>query len=131
MFLGLSNTQRLVGILLMSEYVVYQRWRPLTGCRYEITYISARIHDSNEISTSTPTFSRSSNSMELVSILPVYNEPEIQDGCRKTVSACISACRHDRIEIPKAPTIFSRMANSLALSRMVSALVRRKWKSKI
>jgi len=41
---------------LMSEYVVYQRWRPLTGSRYEITYISARIHDSNEISTATPTF---------------------------------------------------------------------------
>jgi len=35
----------------MSEYVVYQRWRPLTGSRYEITYISAHIHDSNEVST--------------------------------------------------------------------------------
>jgi len=30
----------------MSRYVVNQRWRPLSGRSYEITYISARTHDS-------------------------------------------------------------------------------------
>jgi len=73
MFLGLGNTERLVEILsdvLMSGYVVYQRWRTLTGSRYEITYISARTHDGNEIVTATPTFWRSSNSVELVPLLP-------------------------------------------------------------
>jgi len=57
----------------MSGYVVNQSWRPLIGSRYEITYISARTHDSNEISTATLTFSRSSNSVELVPILPDVN----------------------------------------------------------
>jgi len=57
----------------MSGYFVNQRWRPFTGSRYEITYISALIHDSNEISTSTPTFSRTSNSVKLVPILPNVN----------------------------------------------------------
>jgi len=47
----------------MSGYVVSQRWRPLTGSRYEITYISARTDDNNEISTANPTFSRFSNSV--------------------------------------------------------------------
>jgi len=37
----------------MSGYVVKQRWRPLTGSGQEITYISARQHDSNEIPTTT------------------------------------------------------------------------------
>jgi len=54
----------------MSGYVVTQRWRPLTGSRYEIKFISARTDDSNEISTATSTFSRFSNSGELVPILP-------------------------------------------------------------
>jgi len=31
---------------LRSGYVANQIWRPLTGSRYEITYISARTHDS-------------------------------------------------------------------------------------
>jgi len=54
----------------MCVYVVNQRWQPLTGSRYEITYISTRTHDSNEILTATSTFSRSSNSVEIVPILP-------------------------------------------------------------
>jgi len=58
-----------VGIL-SNGYVVNQSRRPLTRSRYEITYISARTHDSNEISTATPTFLRSYNSVELVPILP-------------------------------------------------------------
>jgi len=72
---------------LMSGYVVNQRWRPLTGNRYEITYISARIHDSNDISTATPIFSRSSNSVELVSILPDVN------GSRKFNMAAVMYLR--------------------------------------
>jgi len=79
MFLGLSNTDRLVGIL---SDVVNHIWRPLTGSTYQITYVSARTHNSNEISTATPTFSRSSNSVELVPIvLPDVN------GSRKSEMA--------------------------------------------
>jgi len=108
----------------MSGYVVNQRWRLLTGSRYEITYILARTHDSNDISMATTTFSRSSNLMEIIPILPAENKSEIQDGHRYTGSACISACRHDRIEISKAPTMFSRMDNSMALRRMLSDVSR-------
>jgi len=67
----------------MSGNVVNQRWRPLTGSRYEITYISARTDDSNEISTATPTFLRFSNSVELFSILPDVN------GSRKSKAAAV------------------------------------------
>jgi len=53
----------------MSGLVVNQRWRPLTGGRYEIMYISARIHDSNEIPTVTPMFPGSGNTDRLLGIL--------------------------------------------------------------
>jgi len=42
-----------------------QRWLTLTGSRYEITYISASIHDINEISTAVPMFSTSGNTIRL------------------------------------------------------------------
>jgi len=74
MFLGLGNTERLVGIL--SDVCVRRKSKMAVinrKYRYEITYISARTHDSNEISTATPPFSRSSNSVELVLILPDLN----------------------------------------------------------
>ena len=32
-----------------SESVVHQRWRSLTGSRFDVTLISICIHDSNEI----------------------------------------------------------------------------------
>jgi len=57
----------------MSGYVVNKKWRLLTGSRYKLTYISARTHDSNEISTADPTFSRSGKSVEVVPILPDVN----------------------------------------------------------
>jgi len=98
----------------MSGFVVNQRWRPLTGRMYEITYISARTHDSNEVSTATPTFLRSSNSVELVSILPAVN------GSQKSKMATGKPEVHvyqlvDMIEskFQKAPTMFSRMAYSM------------------
>ena len=50
-------------------YVGNQRWRPLTGSRNDITYISASIHDSNEISTAMPVFSGSNKTDRLVGIL--------------------------------------------------------------
>jgi len=40
------------------------------------------------------------------------------------------ACEHDRIEIPKATNMYSRMPNSMALRRTFS-YVRESWKSKI
>jgi len=58
---------------MSNWYVVSQRWRPLTGGRYEITYISARTDDSNGISTATSTFSSFSNHVKLVPILPDVN----------------------------------------------------------
>ena len=52
-----------------SGYVGNQRWRPLTGSSSEITYISARMHDSNEIPTATLMFSRRGNTERLVGML--------------------------------------------------------------
>jgi len=43
-----------------------QRWLTLTGGRYEITYISASIHDINEIPTAVPMFSTSGNTIRLL-----------------------------------------------------------------
>ena len=37
------------------------KWRPLTESRFEIRYIPARIHDSNEIPTAIPMFLGSGN----------------------------------------------------------------------
>jgi len=72
----------------MSEYVVNQGWRPLTGSRYDVTYISARTHDYNEISTGTPTFLRSCHSVEIVPILPEVN------GSRKSKMAAFKPEMH-------------------------------------
>jgi len=67
----------------MSEYVVYQRWRPLTGSRYEITYISARVHDFNEISTATPPiFDVQQLSGTSLNTARRKRKSEIQDGRR-------------------------------------------------
>jgi len=43
-----------------------QRWLPITGSRYEITYNSASIHDINEIPTAAPMFSTSGNTIRLL-----------------------------------------------------------------
>jgi len=67
----------------MSEYVVNQRWWPLTGSRYELTYSPARTHDSNGISTDTPIFSKSRNLVKLVPILPDVS------GSRKSKLAAV------------------------------------------
>jgi len=40
----------------MSERVVNQRWRPLTGSAWYSTHASARIYVSNNISTAMPIF---------------------------------------------------------------------------
>jgi len=99
---GSGNTERLVGYSLMSGYVVNQRWRPLTGSLYEITYISARTHDSNGISTANPTFSRSRNSVELVSILPDVN------GSRKFKMAAVKQEVHVSQLVDKIESKFQR-----------------------
>jgi len=41
----------------------------LTGSIQEITYIPARVHDSNKIPTATPTFSESGNTERLMGML--------------------------------------------------------------
>jgi len=53
----------------MSGWVRNQRWRPGTGSRYELTYISACMRDGNEIPTATPMCFRSCNMTALVQIL--------------------------------------------------------------
>ena len=47
-----------------------QRWRPFTGSRNDITYISACVHDSNEILTTIPMFLELSNRTQLHQRLP-------------------------------------------------------------
>jgi len=66
----------------MSRRVGNQRWRPLTGSRQEITYISARIHDSNVIPTATPMFSGSCNTDRLLhgNTVLCLGVLEIEDG---------------------------------------------------
>ena len=45
------------GDCLTFGFVMNQTWQPLTGSRYDITYISACIHNCNEILTTIPLFS--------------------------------------------------------------------------
>ena len=54
----------------MSGYVENQRWWSKTGSRYDITHISACIHDRNEIPTAIPMFSGSGYTIKLLRILP-------------------------------------------------------------
>jgi len=79
--MGLGNTETLVGILSDVWVCRKSKMVALTGSRYEITYISARNHDSNKSLTAITTFSRSSNSVELVPILLDVN------GSRKSKMA--------------------------------------------
>jgi len=57
---------RLLRIMPHVLKKVNQRRLPLTGSRYEITYISASIHDSNEIPTAIPMFLRSGDTNKLL-----------------------------------------------------------------
>ena len=56
MFSGSGNTKILVGILSDVRVCPKSKMAQLTGCRQEITYISARTRDSNEIPTAKPYF---------------------------------------------------------------------------
>ena len=53
----------------MYVCVVNQRWWPLTGSRYDTTYISASIYDSNKIPTAIPMFPESGNTKGQAGIL--------------------------------------------------------------
>jgi len=65
----------------MSEYVVKQRWRSVTGSRKESTHISVRIRDSSEIPTATPMFPGSGNTDRLQGILSyAWGVLEVKDG---------------------------------------------------
>jgi len=44
------------GHCCLSSWVRIQRWRLVTRCGYEITHISACMHDSNEIPTAIPIY---------------------------------------------------------------------------
>ena len=54
----------------MSGYIENRRWRWMTGSRNNITYISASIHDSNEIPTVIPMFSGSGYAIRQLQRLP-------------------------------------------------------------
>jgi len=54
----------------MYGYGINQRWLPITGSIYEITRISAYIHDRNEIPTAIPMFTRSGNTSEVLRRMP-------------------------------------------------------------
>ena len=49
----------------MSGFAGNIRWRPITGNKYDITFISASIHDSNEIPTAMHMFPWSSHETRL------------------------------------------------------------------
>jgi len=69
MFWGQATNINYGEYCLLSEYVVNQRWRPLTGSRWDTIHISARIRDSNEIPTASPMFLGSGNTDGLLGIL--------------------------------------------------------------
>jgi len=60
-----------------------QRWLPITGSRYEITHISAYIHERNEIPMAIPMFSRSGNTTEVLRRMP-----DVQLGDKSKMAAC-------------------------------------------
>jgi len=57
-----------------------QRWLTLTGSRCEITFISASIHDSNEIPTVIPMFSTLGNTIRLLRRMLDMVMGDIEDG---------------------------------------------------
>jgi len=67
-------------------HVVNQRWRPLTGSRLEITFISARMHDSNEIPTTAQTWNCIPSSL---SVLPDPRNMSVAVGI--SLLSCIRA----------------------------------------
>jgi len=113
----------------MSGYVVNQRWRPLTGNRYELTYFSASTHDSNVIPTATLIFMRSSNSVELVPILPDVN------GSRKSKMAAAKPEVHVSQIVNMIESKYQRYLYFVfedgQLKHTKENVVRRKRKSKI
>jgi len=52
-----------------SGWVIYQRWQPVAGSGYGMTFISACIHDSNEIPTGIRVFLASNTITGLIRIL--------------------------------------------------------------
>ena len=81
----------------MLVYVVYQRWRLLTGSRNDITYISASKHDSNEIPEAILMFLGSKNTERQVGILSdvwVFRQSKMAAINREITY--ISASIHDK-----------------------------------
>ena len=86
-----------------------------------ITYNSACRLDSNAISTATPTFSRSSNSLGSLRILSDQTGGgKSKMAANQTGNTYISASRWDRNEIPTAKPTFSRSSNSMGLVQTLS-----------
>ena len=69
MFFRTLELPLLVVITADENWRRNSKWRPLTGSRFEIRYISARIHDSNEIPTAMHMFSGPGNTERLLRIL--------------------------------------------------------------
>jgi len=106
-FVRSRNTVGLAEHSPTSGWVIYERWRTVTGSGYEITYISACMRNSNEIPTAIPMFSMSSN-------MHNWTDPNIavcRGGCMNNQRwrsitgngygiTYISACIHDSNKIP-------------------------------
>ena len=65
-FWGPATRWQILEYSSTSGWLVNQRWLPLTGSTYAMSYISACIWDSNEIPTAASTFSGSSNPVGLL-----------------------------------------------------------------
>jgi len=66
MFLRSSNTTEILRRIPDVRIGDKLKWLPISGSRYEITHISASIHDRNEIPTAIPMFSRSGDTTKLL-----------------------------------------------------------------
>ena len=69
MFLGVMKHERQVGNTVQHLGMSDQRWRSSTGSTWEITFISARIHDSADILTAIPMCLGLGNTERLMGIL--------------------------------------------------------------
>ena len=70
MFSGSGNTGDKWHYCPMSGYLENRNWWPLTGNKNYITYISASMHNSNEITTVIPMFWGSDYTIRLLRRLP-------------------------------------------------------------
>jgi len=103
------------------------RWRPGTGSKYEIMYVSAFTHDSNKIPTAIPMFSMSSNTTDWSKHCRLsgwVRNQRWRPGTGSAYEIMCSAAMQDDNTIPTAILMFLRSSNMTALIVRILSYVR-------